>query len=153
MNSLPFMIHLPCLLLGFAWAGSASAQSAIDWFTADAGGAAAASANYVIDYTLGQGDAATLTSANYTIVGGFWALVDLGPASGLPQLHVTPGSPGNVLLSWPSPSTSYVLQENLNLSNPAGWTDVAGLVSDDGTLKTITRPVSGSTRYYRLRKP
>src|SRR4051794_32156054 len=119
-----------CLFFGFALFASVRAQSAIDWFTMDGGGTATASADYIIDATLGQPDAAALTSANYTIVGGFWALQNFGPATGLPELHIAPGSPGNVLLSWASPSTGYALQENLSLSNPAGWSDVAGLVAD-----------------------
>ena len=139
--------------LAFGLAVAASAQSSIDWLTVDAGGGASASANYVLDSTIGQPDAATLTSANYTIVGGFWALENLGPASGLPMLHIARATPGNVLLSWPSPSTSFVLQENLDLSNAAGWADIVGSVNDDGMLKSMTRPISGVTRFYRLRKP
>ena len=153
MNSFSLMKPIVYLALSFGLAASASAQSFIDWLTLDAGGAAAANANYVINNTLGQADAATLTSANYTIVGGFWALQNLGPATGLPELHIAPATPGNVLLSWPSPSASYVLQENMNLSNPGGWSDVIGAVSDNGTLKSITRPASGASRFYRLRKP
>src|SRR5260221_12427017 len=52
----------------------------------------------IIDATLGQPDAATLTSANSTIVGGFWALQNLEPASGLPQLDMSSGRPGKFLL-------------------------------------------------------
>lgn len=147
------MKHLSSLLLCITLSASARAQSAIDWLSLDAAGAATASANYIIDYTLGQPDAATLTSLNYTIVGGFWALQNLGPASGLPELHITYLSPGNVTLSWPSPSTGYVLQENTNLSNPGGWTDVVGAVGDNGTIKSITRSAPGTIRCYRLHKP
>src|SRR5204862_5063550 len=130
MTSWPLMKQIFCLALGFAlMASAASAQSAIDWLSVDAGGTPTASANYIIDTTLGQPDAATVTSANYTIVGGFWALQDLGPASGQPRLEITHGTPGNVLLYWPSPSTGFALEENSNISNPAGWTAVIGSVS------------------------
>ena len=134
-------------------AASASAQSVIDWFTADAAGGSAVSANYLVNDTLGQADAVRMTSANYTIVGGFWALESVGPFSGLPELHIALATPGNVLLWWPSPSTSFVLQENTDVTNPAGWADVAAAVSDNGVIRSLTRPSAGATRFYRLRKP
>jgi hypothetical protein len=147
------MKSLFCVLLTFGLITSTRAQTNIDWLTVDAGGVPTASANYIIDATLGQPDAATLTSVNYTIIGGFWALQDLGPASGLPQLNIAHGSPGNVLLSWPSPSTGFVLQENPNLSNPAGWTNVSGSILDDGTHKSISQTAAATNRFYRLQKP
>jgi hypothetical protein len=144
---------LALLLCSLAGAVTVRAQSVVDWFTMDAGGLPAASANYVINDTLGQADAATLTSANYTIVGGFWALSGLGPLTGLPVLHIAHGAPGNVFLWWPSPSAGFVLQENNDISNPAGWSNVAGLVADDGVMRSLTRPAPGVARFYRLRKP
>jgi len=153
-RSLGFSRFLPYLMLCLPpLAISARAQSTIDWFTLDAAGSAVASASYIINDTLGQDDAATLTSANYTIIGGFWALENLGPATDFPELHISPAPSANVLLSWPSPSPGYTLQENTNLANPGGWTDVIGPVSDDGLLKTITRPDAGTNRFYRLHKP
>src|SRR6185503_1056427 len=73
--------------LWFTLAGltvSANAQTAINWFTFDGGGGAHSSAAYLANITLGQPDAGRATSANYTIIGGFWAVEDLGPASDLP---------------------------------------------------------------------
>ena len=55
---------------------------------------------------------------------------------------------GNQLtLSWSG--TGFVLQQNADLSNPAGWSNVAG-----GTTSPVTVPISPSgNNYYRLRKP
>jgi hypothetical protein len=141
--------------LAFALSVTAHAQSSIDWFTLDAGGGAHSSANYVMNFTAGQTDVGStvLNSANYRIIPGFWALEDLGPATGLPELSIAESGP-NVVLSWPSPSTGFILQhtDSLNVL-PATWSDTPGLVSDNGFIKTLTLPHNLSKRFYRLRRP
>jgi hypothetical protein len=143
------------ILAALALAMNAPAQPAIDWFTLDAGGGAHSSASYVINFTAGQTDvgAAAISSANYRIIPGFWALEDMGPATGLPELSITL-SGANVILSWPSPSTGFVLQhtDSLNVL-PASWFDTPGLVSDNGFIKSLTLPHNLSKRFYRLRRP
>lgn len=133
----------------------AGAQSAIDWFTLDAAGGAQSSANYVINFTAGQTDVGptVISSANYRIISGFWALEDVGPATGLPELSIAL-SGVNVVLSWPSPSTGFVLQhtDSLNVL-PAAWSDTPGVVSDNGFIKSLTLPHNLSKRFYRLRRP
>jgi hypothetical protein len=59
-----------------------------------------------------------------------------------------------VVLSWPSPSTGFILQhtDSLNVL-PATWSDTPGLVSDNGFIKTLTLPHNLSKRFYRLRRP
>src|ERR1051325_9909153 len=147
------MKKLLCFAFVSGLVATASAQTNIDWFSIDAGGGAASSANYLINGTIGQADAGILTSANYSIIGGFWAVQNLGPATALPELHIATAPAATVLLWWPSPSTGFVLQENTDLSNPAGWVDVNGVVTDNGFTKSITRPVVGVSRFYRLRHP
>lgn len=141
--------------LAFALSATAHAQSSVDWFTLDAGGGAHSSANYVVNFTAGQMDVGStfLNSANYRIIPGFWALEDLGPATGLPELSIAESGP-NVVLSWPSPSTGFVLQhtDSLNVL-PAAWSDTPGLVSDNGFIKSLTLPHNLSKRFYRLRRP
>ena len=140
---------------GLLMALHARAQSAIDWFTIDAAGGAQSSASYVINFTAGQTDVGptVVSSATYRIIPGFWALEDLGPATGLPELSITL-SGINVILSWPSPSTGFVLQhtDSLNVL-PAAWSDTPGLVSDNGFIKSLTLPHNLSKRFYRLRRP
>lgn len=134
---------------------NAGAQSAIDWFTLDTGGGAQSSANYVVNFTAGQNDVGStvLNSANYRIIPGFWALEDMGPATGLPALSIAL-SGANVILSWPSPSTGFVLQhaDSFNVL-PAAWSDTPGVVSDNGFIKSLTLPHNLSKRFYRLRRP
>jgi hypothetical protein len=57
-----------------------------------------------------------------------------------------------VIVSWPSPSTGFVLQQNTDL-NPANWTTPSESVTDNSTIRfIIVNPPTGN-RYYRLFKP
>jgi len=59
-----------------------------------------------------------------------------------------------VIVSWPSPSTGFVLQQNTDL-NPANWTTPSESVTDNGTTWFISvspAPAPGH-RFYRLFKP
>ena len=139
----------------FALTLPASAASAIDWFTLDAGGGTQSSANYLANFTAGQTDVGptVLASANYRIIPGFWALEDLGPATGLPELSIALNG-ANVILSWPSPSTAFVLEQTDSLNVlPASWSNTPGAVSDNGFIKSITVPHNIAKRFYRLRRP
>ena len=138
-----------------ALAGTARAQSVINWFTLDAGGGAHSSPAYLVNFTAGQDDVGptVLASANYRITPGFWALDDLGPALGLPELSIALNGP-NVILSWPSPSTAFVLEQTDSLNVlPASWSNTPGAVADNGFIKSITIPHNIAKRFYRLRRP
>ena len=142
-------------LATFALAFAARAQPAIDWLTLDAGGGAQSSANYVVNFTAGQNDVGSTTqsSANYRIISGFWALEDLGPATGLPELSITLKEV-NIVFSWPSPSTGFVLQQTDSLDVlPASWSSTLALVSDNGFTKSVSIPHGETKRFYRLRRP
>ena len=151
----PIQLHCWLVIGGLAAGLNAGAQSAVDWFTLDAGGGAQSSASYVINFTAGQTDVGPtfLNSANYRIIPGFWALEDMGPATGLPDLSITLAG-SRVILSWPSPSTGFILQhtDSLNVL-PATWSDTPGVVSDDGLIKSLTLPHNLSKQFYRLRRP
>ena len=142
---------LALILLTLACA--ARAQTVIDWFTLDAAGGAQTSANYTANFTLGQSDVGggVSASANYQIVPGFWAL-ETGNAVNPPVLQITL-SGSNVILSWPSSSTGFVLEQadSLNVL-PATWSPTPGIINDNGSLKSITLPHDVAQRFYRLRK-
>ncbi len=136
-------------------ANTTSAQTAIDWFTLDAAGGAQSSSAYVINSTAGQNDVGNTSgaSANYRIVPGFWALENLGPSTGLPTLSIT-RSGLNVVLAWPSPSTGFALQQADSLDSfPIPWANTAGVVTDNGFIKSITLPANVAKRFYRLQRP
>jgi hypothetical protein len=53
------------------------------------------------------------------------------------------------VVAWPSPSTGWKLQQDLNLSTTA-WTTPSETVNDNGTEKfIIVKPPAGN-RFYRL---
>lgn len=135
----------------------ANAQSSTnDWLTLSGGGGAASSANYILNDTLGQPAVGTIriTSANYTIIGGFWAVENMDPEPGRPELHVSYVSATTVKIWWPSSSTGFVLEVNTTVNNPSGWgTLPAGtVVTDDGTTRSVIVSSVFSPRFYRLRK-
>jgi len=57
-----------------------------------------------------------------------------------------------LVISWPSPSTGFVLQQNANGVSSVNWSNVTATIHDDGTTKTVViNPPLGS-HYYRLQK-
>jgi len=118
----------------------------IDWYTVDGGGGLNGTGGpYTLSGTIGQPDAGIMGGG--ALDGGFWGL--FGP---LQPLLTIERSSANVIISWPSPSTGFVLQEITDLV--AGvWSNVAQVPTDNGTTKSMTTPASGTTKYYRLRNP
>ena len=54
---------------------------------------------------------------------------------------------------WPSPSTSWTLQQNTNSVASVNWSNVVTASTDNGTIKyVIVNPPTGN-RFYRLLKP
>jgi len=128
-----------------------SAQSySIDWFTVDGGGGTSTGGVYSLSGTIGQPDAGTMSGGNYTIQGGFWSVIAAIQTEGAPLLTITRSGP-SAIVSWPSPSTGFVLQENGILNN-ATWTNVAQSPVDNGTNKSITITPPVGNKFYRLKK-
>jgi hypothetical protein len=69
---------------------------------------------------------------------------------GAPLLSMTLTTTNTAIVSWPSPSSGWSLQQNIDLS-PDSW--VAGpLAVDNGIVKyIIVNPPSGN-RFYRLKQ-
>lgn len=118
----------------------------IDWFSVDGGGVMnATGGSYTLSGTSGQADAGVLGGGK--LAGGFWGLLaPLQPTLTIQRLGA------NVIISWPSPSTGFVLQETAALVT-AAWSDVAQVPSDNGIAKSVILPASATTRFYRLQNP
>jgi hypothetical protein len=71
--------------------------------------------------------------------------------SDLPRLTIT-RSNNVVIVSWPSPSTGFSLQQN-NQLNTTNWVTPTETVNDTGTIKFITVDHPVGSRFYRLFKP
>src|SRR5688572_21830730 len=127
-------------------------QYAIDWHTIDGGGGTSTGGVYSVSGTIGQPDAGTMSGGSYSLAGGFWGILSAIQTPGAPLLTIRHTQTNTVVVSWPSPSTGYSLQQNSDL-NTAAWNAPAESITDNGTNKfIIVNPPTGN-RYYRLLKP
>lgn len=92
---------------------------------------------YIKDDSISRGlDAAWLDQVSY---------------DGPPILSISPLSPQQMMLSWPTSATGFVLQSTTNLAGTISWqsvTDVPAILSDNWS---VTNP-TGSRQFYRLKK-
>ena len=140
-------------LLAFALCPRAFAQFSIDWFTLDGDGGTSTGGVFAVSGTLGQpdADAQPMAGGNFSLVGRFWSLFAV-QMPGAPLLSIRLTITNTALVSWPSPSVAFILQQNINL-NTTNWTTAPQSVSDNGTDKfIIVNPPTGN-RFYRLFKP
>ena len=145
--------RLGLLLLALALPLAARAQSySIDWWTVDGGGGTSTGGVYSVSGTIGQPDAGHMSGGNYTLDGGFWSLVAAVQTPGAPLLTITHTSTNSVIVSWPSPSTGFGLQQNGNLANPNGWSVFGGAVSDNGTTRSVTFSPPAGNLFFRLKQ-
>ena len=56
----------------------------------------------------------------------------------------------DVVISWPSPSTGFLLQENTSAVDSRSWNNVLATPVDDGTTKSVTVNPATGNRFYRL---
>ena len=129
------------------------AQSySIDWYKIAGGGGTSTNGPYSLSGTIGQHDAGgPMTGGNYSLTGGFWALFAV-QSPGAPLLTITLTSTNTAMVYWPSPSTGFNLQQNINLAT-TNWVAVTNTITDNGTIKfIIVNPPTGN-RFYRLSKP
>ena len=144
-------------LTGMFWlllaaASPTQAQNfAIDWYKISSGGASSTGGVYTVTGTIGQPDAGTVSGGKYTLDGGFWGVALAVQTPGAPLLTVI-HSGNNVLISWPNPSSGFVLEVTSNLNPPATWLSVSGTPVTVNQESTITLPASQGFQFYRLRK-
>jgi hypothetical protein len=144
-----FLLSPFCFLLS-----SASAQTySIDWFTIDGGGGTSTGGVYAVNGTIGQLDAGAMSGGNFSLTGGFWSLSSVIQTPGAPLLSIILTGTNTALISWPSPSTGFNLQQNTEGPDTVNWSNVVTTPTDNGTIKyVIVNPPTGN-RFYRLSKP
>lgn len=131
---------------------SAQAQYSIDWFSIDGGGGTSSGGDYTVTGTIGQADAgAEMTGGDYSLTGGFMSIVTAIQTPGAPELTVIRDG-ADVVVSWPSPSTDWQLEQKGALSLPS-WSAPVETISDDTTTKSIRVAAPVGSRFYRLQKP
>jgi hypothetical protein len=152
MKTLSFKCALVATLLLAAGAFSARAQSySIDWSTIDGGGSTSTGGVYSVSGTIGQPDAGgSMTGGNYSLTGGFWSIFAV-QTPGAPLLTVTLAG-ANTIVSWPSPSIGFVLQENPDVANTNGWSNYDGIANSNVTTLSVIVPANAGNKYFRLKK-
>src|ERR1017187_10049544 len=120
------------LLVATGSLNAVRAQSySIDWSTIDGGGGVSTGGVYQVNGTIGQPDAgAAMTGGNYSVSGGFWSLIAAVQRPGAPLLTISLTHTNTAVVSWPSPSTGFVLQQN-SIAGTTNWTDVGQTPGDN----------------------
>lgn len=143
-------------LLGFAasllLAPALEAQNySVDWYKIAGGGGTSTGAVYAVSGTIGQADAGSMSGGNYSVVGGFWSIVASVPLPGSPLLAIQLTATNTVQVSWPSPSTGFILEQNSDL-NTSNWVTAPQTPVDDGTTKSIIVNPPAGTAFFRLKR-
>jgi hypothetical protein len=124
----------------------------IDWFTFNSGAGTSSGGAYSVSGSLGQPAAgAAMSAGRFSVTGGFWTFVAV-QTQGAPWLTIVCTGTNTVLVSWPSASPGYLLQESSDL-DLLSWADSAEAVADDGTNRLVLVSPPAGNRYYRLYHP
>jgi hypothetical protein len=70
-----------------------------------------------------------------------------------PELNVVHTVTNTIVISWPSPSVGYTLQQNTNGIATTNWISVATSPTDDGTSRTVIVTPLTENQFYRLTHP
>jgi hypothetical protein len=131
---------------------AARADYSLDWHTIAPGGGTSTNSQYSISGTIGQPATDALAGGRYTVQGGFWSLIAAIQTPGAPLLQIINTGTNAVAVVWPSTPTSFVLQQNTDLST-TNWVSVGAVPSDDGTSKSVIVSPAVGSRYFRLKWP
>jgi hypothetical protein len=150
---------ISCTLALLSIGSISFAQSySIDWYKIAGGGGTSTGGPvtgtnyYSVSGTLGQPDASgAMTGGNYSLTGGFWSLINVVQTTGAPTLSIT-HSGNSVIVSWPTPSASWTLQQNGNLAG-GSWATSGYLVSTNGGINSITITSPAGNLFFRLSNP
>ena|ERR1019366_446990 len=144
MKKLLLLFSLLVSSLGFAQSYS------IDWYKVSSGGGTSTGGVFSVSGTIGQHDGGgPMTGGSYSLAGGFWSLYAVA-MPGAPLLTITLTTTNTAMVSWPSPSTGWSLQQNSDLS-PANWVTGPAPVNNGVIKYIIVNPPSGN-RFYRLKQ-
>ncbi len=139
-------------LVGFPLIPRAAAQTyTLDWFTVAGGGGTSTGSVFTVSGTAGQYDAGRQANGTYSVEGGFWGMIASIQTPGAPLLTITRSGP-NVLVSWASPSTGFVLEQNSSPRNPSGWSSFGGAINDDGITKSALITLLIGDVFFRLKR-
>ncbi|HTL18101.1 MAG TPA: hypothetical protein VL793_12765 [Patescibacteria group bacterium] len=144
-------LFLLVLLLVLAANPSSAQNFSIDWFSINSGGGASAGGNFELRASIGEAGNGKLSGGVFSIDAGYWAIESTQPLVIPPQLSIAATLTNTVVVSWPSSSTGFSLQQSTVLSSTS-WTDVSVSPIDDGTIKLVVLPLSSNNLFLRLKQ-
>ena len=143
------------VLFGLLFPALIQAQPySIDWFKIAGGGGTSSGTNggtiYSVSGTIGQQDASTaMTGGNFSLTGGFWSLIALVQTGGSPILTIALTN-NTAVVSWPYPSTGFILQTNANLANSNHWMNFTGTTNLVGGSNSVSVTPPAGNIFFRL---
>ena len=147
MRPIKMLIALALWLVATA----ASAQYAINWYKVADGGGTSTSSVYSVSGTIGQHDAGgPITGGSFSLTGGFWSFLSTVQTPGAPLLTISLTTSNTAMVSWPSPSVGFTLQQNTNSVASPNWSNAPTTPTDNGTIKYIIVNPPVGNRFYRL---
>jgi len=124
----------------------------INWYKIAGGGGTSAGGNFQLSGTIGQHDAGgPMTGGGFSLTGGFWSIIAAVQQPGSPVLTIT-HSGNSVIVSWPSPSSGFVLQQTANVLTPS-WANSGYTVNDNGIIRSVTITPPAGNLFFRLMNP
>ncbi|MCU0857825.1 MAG: hypothetical protein MUC65_05405 [Pontiellaceae bacterium] len=125
---------------------AAPAQTnSVNWSTLDGGGGTSTGSVYSVCGTIGQFDTGNLSGGSYRIDGGFWVPQAI-QVENAPFLNIAAGGMGEIIISWNSCNTNWILQETSSLTN--GWVN-----APSGVTNPVVIPTTEAVMFYRLHNP
>src|SRR5689334_5386383 len=107
-----FLRALLCFGLVATFSFLAFAQYSVDWFKFSGGSGSSTGGVYSLSGTIGQHDAGgPMNGGGYSLTGGFWTVVAAVQVPGAPHLSIRLATSNAVLVSWPYPSTGFILEQ------------------------------------------
>ena len=138
------------LILLFPAVGFAQSYT-IDWYKVAGGGGTSTGGTYQVSGTIGQPDASgAMTGGNYSLTGGFWALISVVQTPGAPTLSISHS--GNTVTVYWQDVSGWSLQQNNDLTVPAGWSNNSNWTTLNGTNYLNITPPTGNL-FFRLHNP
>jgi hypothetical protein len=150
------LLLVALLISAFSFQLSVFAQSySIDWHKIAGGGGTSTGGVYQVNGAIGQPDASVtpMTGGNFSVTGGFWSLLSIVQTPGAPLLSISLTGTNSAIISWPSPSSGFVLQQNTDGLGTVNWSNVVQTPADNGTIRFIIADSSSGNRFFRLFKP
>ena len=147
------MKRLTLILAGLIPVLSFGQTYRIDWYKIAGGGGTSTGGTYQVNGTIGQPDASqAMTGGSYSLTGGFWSIISVVQAAGVPNLVIVPISANSVQIRWPA-TGAYTLQQNSNLAAAAGWAASGYTIATaNGTNSVTISPPQGNV-FFRLSNP